>query len=246
LIFRYLRKNTNATGEYYAGHSLGEYNALAAAGWASFEDLLPVVAARGQAMEEAADRVEGGMAALLRIDTETAENICEELRRNPDVDGSVQVALYNSSSQIVLSGAGEAFRKAMDRADEANALKVVELDVSGPWHSTFMETAEDSLREALNDVEWSTGGPVVTNVSADFLESCPERDLIGQLTEPVRWIRSIRRLLDAGVQQFVEVGPGDALTGMIERITEEADVDADVHQTDTLEQTRTVIKEIES
>jgi [acyl-carrier-protein] S-malonyltransferase len=246
LVLRYLQQNTDGTADYYAGHSLGEYNALAAAGWASFDDLLPVVVARGQAMGEAADRVDGSMAALLRMDTETAEDICQELRDDPDVEGSVQVALYNSPSQIVLSGAGEAFQNAMDRADDAGALKVVELDVSGPWHSTFMEPAEDPLQEALDDVQWSTGDPVVTNVSADFLESSPERGLLGQLTEPVRWIQSVRRLLDEGVRQFVEVGPGDALTGMIERITDDTEYDVDVFTTDTLEQTRTVIEEIES
>ncbi len=246
LILRYLRNETDRTADYYAGHSLGEYNALAAAGWASFDDLLPVVTARGRSMGEAARRVDGGMAALLRVGTETAERICEDIRGNVDIDGSVQVALYNSPSQIVLSGAGEAFREAMNRADDSGALKVVELDVSGPWHSTFMEPAEETLRNALDGVEWSAGDFVVTNVSADFLETNPEHDLIGQLTEPVRWIQSVRRLLDEGVRKFVEIGPGDALSGMIQRISDGIDYNVQVHETDTLEQTRSVIEEIES
>lgn len=246
LIRRYLNENTDVTPDFVAGHSLGEYNALCAGGWASFDDLLPVVVTRGRAMGEAADRVDGGMAALLRIDREDAEEVCREVTEDEGIEGTVQVALYNSPDQLVISGAGEALRVAVERAGDRGALKTVELDVSGPWHSEYMKPAEAPLGEALEGIDWSTGRSLVQNASASFLEGSPEENLIRQLTEPVRWIESIHRLLDEGVDTFVEVGPGDALTGMIERIIDRTDEDVDVHTTDTLEGTQTVIEAVKT
>lgn len=246
LVHRYLKENTGVTPDYVAGHSLGEYNALAAGGWTSFDALLPVVVTRGRAMGEAADRVDGGMAALLRIDEETAEAICNEVSADDDVEGTVQVALYNSPDQLVISGAGEALRVAVEEAGDRGALKTVELDVSGPWHSQYMKPAEEPLAEALAGIDWSEGRDLVQNVSASFLEGSPREGLLDQLTEPVRWIESVHRLLDKGVDTFVEIGPGDALTGMIERISDHNDHDVNVLKTDTLQQTRSVIEAIQS
>lgn len=244
LIRRYLNENTDVSPDCVAGHSLGEYNALCAGGWVSFDDLLPVVVTRGRAMGEAADRVDGGMAALLRIDREAAEEVCRAVTEDEGIEGTVQVALYNSPDQLVISGAGEALRVAVERAGDRGALKTVKLDVSGPWHSEYMEPAEEPLADALEGVEWSGGKNLVQNVSASFLGESPEEGLLRQLTEPVRWIESIHRLLDEGVDTFVEVGPGDALTGMIERIIDRTDEDVEVHTTDTLEGAQTVIEAV--
>lgn len=244
LIYRYLKETTSFEPDYFAGHSLGEYNALVCAGWADFEDILPVVVDRGQAMGEAADRVDGGMAALLRIDPEDAENVCRSISHDNNIDGNVQMALYNSPGQIVISGIHPALGVATKEAKEAGALKAVELDVSGPWHSQYMQSAVDPLRESLETVEWSTGLPVVSNVTGDMVQGSPLESLLSQLTQPVRWIRSIEKLLSEGVDTFIEVGPGDALKGMIERIVDETDKDPEIYNTDNLEDTRNLIEEL--
>lgn len=240
LILRCLMEQSAFQPEYFAGHSLGEYNALAAAGWATFEELLSVVQKRGRAMNEAADRVEGGMAALLRIDRARIQEICERVSKDSSVGGIVQIALYNSPDQSVISGANSALKRAIREAEDAGALKAVELDVSGPWHSRYMKPAVEPLREALEGVSWSSGQPVVTNVSAEMLRSNPTEGLLRQLTQPVQWTDSILTLLDVGVRRFIEVGPGDALKGMIERIARKTDHDVVIQNTDTLERTRSI------
>lgn len=244
IVYRYLTEN-DVTAEYFAGHSLGEYNALVAGGRADFETVFPVVLARGQAMADAADRVDGGMAAVLKLDAGPLETLCDEVSAEDSIDGTVEVALYNSPGQIVVSGSMEAIEAVVNRAREAGALKAVELDVSGPWHSRYMQPAEDPLRSALEDIDWNTGGrPVVTNVDAAPLEGSPVSALVRQLTEPVQWIDSVEFLLEQGVDEFIEVGPGDALSGMIGRIVRGTDHDPDVYTTDTLEGTQSVLEEI--
>jgi [acyl-carrier-protein] S-malonyltransferase len=244
LIYKYLRSTADFDPDYFAGHSLGEYNALVASGRAGFDELFPVVVTRGRAMGEAADRIRGGMAALLRIDAEAAETLCRDISDDPEIEGTVQVALYNSPDQLVISGAGNALEEAVDQARDAGALKAVELDVSGPWHSQYMKPAVEPLQAALEAFDWSDGKPVVTNVNADFLEGSPSDGLIKQLTQPVRWIQSIQRLLDDGVRTFVEIGPGDSLKGMIERIAKETEHDVNVLNTDTLDHTEEIIGDL--
>lgn len=243
-ILKYLRKKSGLQPDYFAGHSLGEYNALVASARADFSELFSVVETRGKAMGKAADKVNGGMAAILRIDQQKIEEICQNVTNDDAVEGSVQAALLNSPDQIVISGAQPALDAAIEEARDSGALKAVELDVSGPWHSQYMKPAIDPLNDALSSISWSDGSPIVTNVEGTFLENSPEKGLIDQLTEPVQWIRTINTLVDEGVETFVEVGPGDALTGMIERIIGDKKEDITVRTTDTLENTRSTIEAI--
>jgi len=229
----------------FAGHSLGEYNALVGAGWASFDDLLPVVALRGRLMDERAREARGGMAAVLKLAPEKLQTLCEEVSAEEGIEGTVEVALYNSPGQSVVSGSLAALDELVERAGDAGALKAVPLDVSGPWHSRYMAPAREPLREALEAVAWSPGKPVVTNVSGTVLDAGdPVDGLVDQLVEPVRWVDSVRDLLDRGTRRFVEVGAGDVLSGLIRRVARDAGVDVTIHTTDTLEQTLSTIEAI--
>ncbi|MFB6344572.1 MAG: ACP S-malonyltransferase, partial [bacterium] len=244
IFYRYLT-GAGVTAEYFAGHSLGEYNALVAGERSTFEDLLHVVLQRGKAMAEAAGQVDGGMAAVLKMDPDPLRELCEEVSSDDSIDGTVEVALFNSPGQIVVSGSSQAIDAVVDRAKEQGALKAVPLDVSGPWHSQYMQPAENPLSDALKSVDWNLSGPpVITNVTADPLDGSPNENLVQQLTQPVQWIASIEYLLDEGVDEFVEVGPGDALEGMINRIVRGTDHDPDVYTTDTLEETKSVVEEL--
>lgn len=218
LIFRYLR-DQNLEAGVYAGHSLGELNALVAAGWASFEDMLPVVVERGRAMDEAAREAEGGMLALLKADREDLENLCRDISDNQDIRGTVEVALLNNPIQFVASGSDQALEVLEDRARDVGALKAVPLDVSGPWHSQYMAPAQEPLREKLNDVDWSVGDTVYQNVTAQPVDTVQqvEKGLTQQLTKPVRWFESVQLMEEDGVENYVEVGPGDVVKGMVER-----------------------------
>lgn len=245
LIYRYLTSN-GFDPDYYAGHSLGEYNALVGSGRVDFETLLPVVVERGKAMHEAAQQVDGGMAAVLKLDASELEEICDEVSANQDVDGTVEVALLNAPGQVVLSGSNDAIDEAVDRAKEEGALKAVALDVSGPWHSQYMAPATDRLTDALDGIKWNDGKPLVANVTAGELgNSDPDSFLIDQLEKPVRWQESIDHMIEQGVDTFVEAGPGDSLSGMINRIARGHDTDINIYSTDTLEQTRETLEAIQ-
>jgi [acyl-carrier-protein] S-malonyltransferase len=245
LIYRYLRKN-GLEADYYAGHSLGEYNALVASGRVDLETLLPVVVERGRAMHEAAEQVDGGMAAVLKLDADVLKSICESVSEDDAVEGTVEIGLLNAPGQVVVSGAQPAIDEVVERAKDEGALKAVPLDVSGPWHSRYMRPATDRLRDVLETVEWSDGAPVVANVTARPLgETSPVTTLIDQLEEPVRWQASVDYMIEEGVDTFVEAGPGDSLSGMINRIARGHDTDVDVFSTDTLEHTREILEEVQ-
>jgi len=244
LIYRYLLDH-GLEANTYAGHSLGEYNAVVASGRASFEDLYSVVLERGQAMQDVAETIDGGMAAVLKIDSERLMQIVDEISASDDVDGTVEVALFNAPNHVVVSGSIPAIEEAVDRAKEAGALKAVRLDVSGPWHSQYMAPATDRLKRSLESISWETGAPLVSNVEADYLnDRSPRRTLLEQLEKPVRWSESIERLLRDGVDTFVEVGPGTALSGMIKRIARAGEYPVDIYQTDTREQTDETLEAI--
>ncbi|MFB6355995.1 MAG: ACP S-malonyltransferase, partial [bacterium] len=150
----------------------------------------------------------------------------------------------NSPGQFVVSGSNNAIEAVEERARDAGALKAVALDVSGPWHSRYMEPAREPLREALNTVNWSDGKPAVANVTADFVEASPTSHLIDQLVEPVRWIESIQLLIDHRVERFIEVGPADVLAGLVKRIASQSDRDVDIRTTDTIEETDKLLEEM--
>ncbi len=200
-----------------AGHSLGEYSALYAAGVLSFEDALRLVQLRGQLMAEAGAQEPGAMAAVLGLDDAVVEQICAELSGN---GGTVVPANYNAPGQLVISGSAELVRKAAELLREAGALKVIELPVSGAFHSPLMEPARERLAEAILATPFRRAAvPVYCNVSAEPLRE-PEHlrhALLAQLTSPVRWKETLQRLFADGFREFVELGPGKVLQGLVKR-----------------------------
>lgn len=198
-----------------AGHSLGEFSALVAAGAMDFEDGLKLVSIRAQAMQKACEAVPGAMAAILALPAEKVEEICR------DIDGEVSAANYNCDSQIVISGEKEAVEKACIRMKEAGARRALMLPVSGAFHSPLMEPARAELAEGiLKSAFREPICPVYQNVTA-----LPSRDpdriktnLLNQLTSPVRWTQTIRNMLADGAVHFIELGPGQVLQGLVSKI----------------------------
>lgn len=203
--------------EIAAGHSLGEYSAWVCAGAMTFSDGLGLVALRGALMQQTGQERPGGMAAVLGLEDRAVEKLCEEIAP-PRV---VCTANFNCPGQVVISGDAAAVREVMRRATSWGAKKVVELPVSGAFHSPLMAPAAERLKEVLDGIRISRAEiPVVANVTAlPATEPVEIRSLlIRQLTHPVRWTESVRWMIEAGGAQMVEVGPGRALAGMVRRI----------------------------
>jgi [acyl-carrier-protein] S-malonyltransferase len=201
-----------------AGHSLGEYTALTVAGVLTFEDALQLVQLRADSMQQAGTANPGTMAAIIGLDDAAIGTICcavwEEV-------GVVQSANFNSPGQVVISGTEPAVLAAMSRAKEAGARMVKQLSVSGAFHSPLMEPARERLGEALAKTVFRDADfPVYVNVSAEPLRDAGEiRDaLLKQLTAPVRWSETITRMTADGADEFIEVGPGNVLQGLVKRI----------------------------
>lgn len=201
-----------------AGHSLGEYSALAAAGALDFLDGLRLVRLRGRLMARAGDERPGTMAAVLGIDAETLEKVCDDVSASGD--GVVQCANFNAPGQIVISGDGDAVERAGDAAKEAGAKRVVPLPVSGAFHSPLMAYARDGLADALENATIRTPRfPVYLNVTAAPTTDPDEirRRLLDQLTAPVRWAQTLEAMRADGAERFVEVGAGNVLAGLVKR-----------------------------
>lgn len=202
-----------------AGHSLGEYTALVAAGSLSFADGLRLVRERGRLMKEAGEQNPGGMAAILALDSETVSGICDAVRT--DTGGVIQVANDNCPGQLVISGDEQALELAMQRAEQAGARKVVRLAVSIAAHSPLMEPAAVALRRAIDDTAIKASTlPIIGNVSAHPLNTVAQirHELAAQLTSPVRWTESMRHLVEQGIDRVIEIGPGNVLTTLMKRI----------------------------
>jgi [acyl-carrier-protein] S-malonyltransferase len=200
---------------YLAGHSLGEYSALVTAGALDFPTALRLVRRRGELMAAAHD---GGMAAIIGLDEQPLEQICRDVSAN---GVPVVIANYNSPGQLVISGAGSALEQAGARAKEQGAKRVLPLKVSAGFHSPLMRGASEGLAAAMQEVTIRDARiPVLSNVTAEPLVAADTiwRELVEQVTSPVRWIASVRYMVAAGVDTFVEVGPGNVLTGLIKRI----------------------------
>jgi len=212
IIFEALKSNgLNASA--CAGHSLGEYSALFAAGALSFEDCVKVVNLRGTFMQEAVPIGKGSMAAIIGLSAEKVKEICASAFAEP--------ANYNSPTQIVISGRKEAVQKAMALCKESGAKRVIELQVSAPFHSTLMKPAQDKLAEELGKIKINNASvPVVSNVTAKPVQDAGEiRELlIKQVTSPVLWTDSIKNMSLDGINTFVEVGPKKVLSGLIKTI----------------------------
>lgn len=202
-----------------AGHSLGEYSALAVAGALSFEDALRLVSARAALMQQCCEKVPGGMAAVLGLPDETVEEVCASVRSRQG--GVVVAANYNCPGQVVISGDNDAVAAACGLMKEAGAKRALPLAVSGAFHSPLMAPAAQALAEAISATEFHAAKyPVYQNVTASA-ETDPEvikDNLLKQLTSPVLWTQSVRAMRAAGVEAFEEYGPGSVLTGLISRI----------------------------
>lgn len=201
-----------------AGHSLGEFSALAAAGAMDFEDALRLVAVRASAMQKCCEQVPGTMAAVIKLPTETVEEICASCA------GLVIPANYNSEGQIVISGEAGAVAEACAKMKEAGAKRALPLAVSGAFHSPLMEPARLELAEAIEKTPFRAPVcPVYQNVTA-----LPSTDpvvikdnLLRQLTSPVRWTQTVQNMVADGADSFLEIGPGTVLQGLVKRIAPE-------------------------
>jgi len=205
------------TFDFVAGHSLGEYCALVAAGALEFADVVRTVRARGQFMQEAVPPGEGAMAAILGLDRGLVAQVCEEARGA----GVVQVANLNAPGQTVIAGAAGAVKCAVELAKAKGAKRALPLPVSAPFHSALMAPAAARLEAVLRTLPIrDLRVPLVTNVDADLLtEGARVVDvLVRQVTAPVRWEEVVARLVKEGAGTFVEVGPGKVLSGLIQRI----------------------------
>lgn len=197
-----------------AGHSLGEYSALVCAGVLSEADALRLTRRRGELMQASAERHPGGMIALIGTDRETAARIAAEA----SPEGLAGVANVNSEGQVVLSGPADAVARAADIARASGIRRVIPLKVSGAWHSPLMKDAADGLVRELGDTTFSEPAiPVYTNVTSEPAESGGrERELLAlQVTSPVLWADTMRRMTGDGFDTFVEVGPGTVLQGLL-------------------------------
>lgn len=200
-----------------AGHSLGEYSALAASGALSFADGLRAVRRRGELMAQAGVVRPGAMAAVLGLDADALEQICADASEEGDV---AVPANYNSPGQIVISGDRGAVERASEAAKEAGARRALPLPVSGAFHSPLMEYAVEGLEEALDALEINTPRcPVYVNVTAQPITNPREirQRLLDQLTSPVRWAQSLEQMKADGASRFIEVGSGNVLSGLVKR-----------------------------
>lgn len=201
-----------------AGHSLGEFSALTAAGALSFEDGLRLVYKRAIAMQKACEATSSTMAAVLGLDDEIVERVCREVSDQGDI---VIAANYNCPGQVVISGSIEGVGKACEMLKEAGAKRALPLNVSGAFHSPFMQPAQEELEEAINATTFNTPRcPVYQNVDAKP-HRCPDeikKNLISQLTSPVRWTPTIINMINDGAEEFTECGPGTVQQGLISKI----------------------------
>jgi len=206
--------------DFVAGHSLGEYSALVAAGALEFADAVRTVRARGQFMQEAVPPGEGAMAAVLGLDRALVTQACEEAKDA----GVVKVANLNAPGQTVIAGAAAAVKRAVELAKAKGAKRALPLPVSAPFHSALMAPAAARLEAVLRTVRIrDLRVPLVTNVDADLLTDAARvvDVLVRQVTAPVRWEEVVTRLVKEGAGTFVEVGPGKVLSGLIRRIAPE-------------------------
>ena len=203
-----------------AGHSLGEFSALVAAGALTFEDGLSLVSQRAQAMQKACEIKPSTMAAVLGLEDNVVEKICE------DTEGVVVAANYNCPGQLVISGEVEAINRACEAMKEAGARRALVLPVGGAFHSPMMEPAREELAAAIENTTFSKPNcPIYQNVTASAITDEDEikANLISQLTAPVRWTQSVQQMIEDGAKHFTEVGPGKVLQGLVRKINREAE-----------------------
>jgi [acyl-carrier-protein] S-malonyltransferase len=203
--------------DFVAGHSLGEYSALVAAGGVDFSAAVKLVRARGKYMQEAVPAGQGAMAAILGLSPTEVGDICKKAAENE----VVSPANLNSPEQTVISGSAAAVKRAVEIASQSGAKRAVILPVSAPFHCALMMPAQQRLEADLRTTQFSALKiPLITNVDAQAITTGEEARaaLIRQVTAPVRWLDSVREMIESGVTVFVEVGPGKVLTGLLRQI----------------------------
>jgi len=211
------RAGSSLTPAFVAGHSLGEYSALVAAGSLNFEDALCLVRERGRLMRQANESYPGGMAAVMGLDDADVEQVC----RDASAKGMICAANYNCPGQVVISGEEEALQEAMSLASSRGAKKVVRLPISIGSHSPLMRPATVGFTQAVLAANITDARiPVVANLTAQATTSAADikHELAEQLCNSVLWTQSVLHMVEAGVGTFLEIGPGNALTGLIRRI----------------------------
>ncbi len=204
-----------------AGHSLGEYGALVAAGVIAFEDAVRLVRKRGEFMQEAVPLGEGSMAAILGMDRDTVIDVCDRA----SALGVVQAVNFNCPGQIVIAGAAKAVEKAAEMLKSAGAKRTVMLPVSAPFHCTMMKPAAEKLGLELEKVKFYDAKiPVVANINAEIMthKDIIKAALVEQAASPVLWEDCMQTMINEGVQSFVEVGPGKVLSGFTKKIAKDA------------------------
>lgn len=221
-IFKVIKDEHNidlSNAHAFAGHSLGEYSALACAGYLNFNETLKILKLRGESMQNAVPKGIGGMLAVLGTTTETIEKILDENKDN----FQAQIANDNSDGQIVVSGKLEDLKKMMENLKE-NKIKNIQLPVSAPFHCSLMEKATENMRGPLNNLSIEPVGiNIISNVTALAVNepSKIKELLIKQIENRVRWRESILKMIDEGVDNFIEIGPGKVLAGLIKRINKQ-------------------------
>jgi [acyl-carrier-protein] S-malonyltransferase len=204
--------------EIVAGHSLGEYTALVAAGALAFGDCLPLVRFRAQAMQEAVPAGEGAMAAILNLDDEKVREACAS------AGGTVEAVNFNGPGQVVIAGESAAVARAMEACKALGAKRALPLPVSAPFHSTLMKPAGDRLKSYLEKISFGSPAMALINNVDVSVEADPARikdALVRQSYSPVRWVETIKRMVESGVTHIVECGPGKVLAGLTKRISGE-------------------------
>ncbi|MDB3875246.1 ACP S-malonyltransferase [bacterium] len=211
----------NFKPQMVAGHSLGEFSALVSTGVISFEDGLKLVSKRATAMQKACDIQKSTMAAVLGLEDSIVEKVCDS------VDGVVVAANYNCPGQLVISGEINAINEACEKLKENGARRALVLPVGGAFHSQLMSPAKEELEKAIkNTIFHKPSCPIYQNVTASAVmdENEIKNNLISQLTSPVRWTHTIQQMVEDGASEFIEVGPGKVLQGLVKKINRESEV----------------------
>lgn len=215
-ILRVLEEEVELKPELLAGHSLGEYSALVNSGSLNFSDAVRIVRLRGRFMQDAVPMGEGAMAAILGIDRREVESLCNEVQEGE----VISPANFNCPGQVVISGHSRAIERAVEKVKK-NGKKAILLAVSAPFHSPLMKPAGLKLEEVLREIPVNELKiPVVANLDAEINTSKEKVKplLVAQVSNPVRWEESIRRMIEEGIESFIEIGPGKVLTGLVKRI----------------------------
>ena len=213
--------NDSFKPQMVAGHSLGEFSALVSTGVISFEDGLKLVSKRAIAMQKACDIQKSTMAAVLGLEDSIVEKVCDS------IDGVVVAANYNCPGQLVISGEINAINDACEKLKESGARRALVLPVGGAFHSPLMNPAKEELEKAINNTTFHKPScPIYQNVSASAVmdENEIKTNLISQLTSPVRWTHTIQQMIKDGATEFIEVGPGKVLQGLVKKINRESEV----------------------